>query len=43
MLFGVINIPAVVQGYFNNSIREVLNHIALPYLDDVLTYSNSKE
>jgi len=41
--FGTTNAPVDFQGYINNAIREALDDFASAYLDDVLTYSDSKE
>jgi hypothetical protein len=43
MQFGTTNVPADIQGYINNAIREALDDFASAYQDDVLIYSDSEE
>ena len=39
MPFGLTNAPAVFQALVNDVLRDMLNHYAFVYLDDILIFS----
>lgn len=43
MQYGTRNTAADLVGYLNTAISEAFNDFSVVYLDDILTYSNSKE
>ncbi len=42
MPFGLINAPAISQGYINKILSEKLDIFMMVYLDDILIYIESK-
>lgn len=43
MLFGLINTPATIQRFMNNTLHEYLDLFCVVYIDDILIYSNNKK
>src|SRR6202165_874558 len=43
MPFGLTNAPATFQSYINAALRKYLDQFCIPYLDDILIYSNTLE
>ena len=39
MSFGVVNRPAIFQGYINSTLREYLDKLYIAYLDNIFIYS----
>lgn len=43
MPFGLTNCPATFQRHVNSVLQSFIDHFVIPYLDDILIYSNSEE
>ena len=41
MSYGLVNAPAVFQGFMNDVFRDMFNRCVIVYLDDILIYSRS--
>lgn len=42
-LFGLINVPAIFQGYINKILIKRLDVFMIVYLDDILIYTKSEK
>ena len=43
MPFGLANAPATFQSYINKALGELVDHICIVYLDDIIIYSRSRD